>query len=110
MQPSEQLACRLTERGMALDTFETHAKVMKTANDSGFVNLSDEDVSEYIQPSLRRFERHAKLYFRWPSLARLVNHFVSKMMIYNTISALLMPDIVSLKLAGYFITVLESRS
>ncbi|HET7529039.1 MAG TPA: class I SAM-dependent methyltransferase [Candidatus Saccharimonadales bacterium] len=109
MSKEELMACRLTEKSMALRVFEGHKSAIKKAEDSGFRVVSDENVSDYIQPSLRRFERYAAKYFDHPRLARTVNIFISKKFIYNAIAGLLMPEVVGRGLLSYYITVLEKK-
>ena len=109
MAKNELLACKLTEKSMALDIFEDYNRVMQKAKQNGFSVIYNEDVSEFILPTLKKFERWAKAYFNRPLTAKASNVFLPKKTAYNTVAGLLMPDVVSQGLLGYYITVLKAK-
>lgn len=107
MSKNEALACRLTEVGMAVNEFEDYVSVINKAKKLGFKVLSSEDVSQFIMPTLKRFEKLAKRFFQHPQLAKVISKFFSKEFTYNAISGFLMPNLVALNLGSYYITVLK---
>ena len=109
MTENELLACRLTEKSMALDIFEDYSYVIRKAKKKGFSVAYNENVSEFILPTLKKFERWAKAYFNRPRTAKASNVFLPKKLAYNTVAGLLMPDVVSQGLLGYYITVLKAK-
>ena len=109
MTKNELLACQLTEKSMALDIFEDYRVVMRTAKEKGFSVVYNENVSDFILPTLRKFERWAKAYFNRPLTAKASNVVLPKKLAYNTVAGLLMPDVVSQGLLGYYITVLKAK-
>ena len=107
MSENELLACKLTEKTMALSVFEDYDKAMHKARTEGLSLINDEDVSAYILPTLRRFERHAARFFNHPQAAKWVSRFTPKKFIYNAIAGLLMPDVVGRGLLSYHITIFK---
>ncbi len=105
MAKNDLLACKLTEIGMAVSKFEDYPEVVNKAKAAELALESDEDVSEFILPTLRRFERLAYKFFHYPKLAKAVTKIMSKEVTYNAIPGLLMPDLVERSLAKYHITV-----
>lgn len=107
LKENEQLACRLTEVGMALDEFEEYASFKETIKKKGIRIVHEEDVSQYIVPTLNRFEKLARYFFKFPLLARLLSKFLAKEFLYNALSGYLMPNLIKRDVASYMITVLE---
>ncbi len=107
MTQEELTAMRLTEIGMAVSKFEDYASLLSYAKKLGLSVKSSEDVSLHIMPTLRRFERLAKLFFEYPKLAKLTTRIFSREFTYNAVSGLLMPSLIENNLASYYITVLE---
>ncbi|MGA3150091.1 MAG: class I SAM-dependent methyltransferase [Candidatus Saccharimonadales bacterium] len=109
MTENELLACKLAEKGVALSVFEDYESTMHKAKKNGFSVLFSENASKYTLPTLERFERYAIRYFNHPRAARTINKFVSKKFTYNAITGLLMPEVVSEGLLGYYITALRVK-
>jgi SAM-dependent methyltransferase len=107
MTEEELLAVRLTEKGMAVDEFADYPSLLRAAKKLGFDLESSEDVSQFIMPTLRRFESLAGHYFRRPWRAKTISWVFSPELTYNAISGLLMPDLIERCLASYYITVLK---
>lgn len=105
----EEEAMQLTQRGMAVEDFEYYDSFRETARKCGFSFISEEDVSEFILPTLYRFERTAKLFISLPFLTPLIIKLFPAQFTWNGISALLMPEIIKRKLASYYITVLRKQ-
>ena len=107
MTSDELLAVRLSEIGMAVREFEEYPSLLSKAKKLGFSVASSEDVSKFILPTMRRFERLAIGFFRHPHLAKLITKLFSKEFAYNAISGLLMYNLVGDDVASYYITVLK---
>jgi ubiquinone/menaquinone biosynthesis C-methylase UbiE len=107
MSAIELESVRLTETGMAVSHFESHGAFMVYGTVAGFSVISDEDVSEYILPTLTKFEALAVRFFKHPRLAKAITKLFSKEFAYNAISGLLMPDLIKGGLASYYITVFK---
>jgi ubiquinone/menaquinone biosynthesis C-methylase UbiE len=107
LTPQELLAKQLTERGMALSLFETYssfkAKIKKTA----FSIIYEEDVSEYIMPTLRKFEKLTEIFYLSPLMAKMIRKTFPPEFINNVLSASLMPMMIRLNIGCYYITVLK---
>lgn len=108
LSKDELLATQITEKGMAVPEFEEYKDVVRKAEKVGFTILEDEDVSEFIMPTLKRFERLAKGFFAIPTAARLAVKYFPLPFMTNAISGYLMPDFISLNLGCYFITVFKN--
>src|SRR4029079_544024 len=63
MTKNELLACQLTEKAMALEIFEDYSSFKKKALSAGFRVVSEENVSQFVVPTMRRFEKYAQGYF-----------------------------------------------
>jgi ubiquinone/menaquinone biosynthesis C-methylase UbiE len=107
MTKQELDAVRLTEKGMAVNEFESFESLVKKARKQSFKVDSDEDVSKLIMPTLERFERLAFKFFKRPKAAKLITKIASKEVTYNAVSGLLMPNLIKQGLASYHITVLK---
>ena len=107
MTEQERLACKLTELGMAVEEFTDYPSLLEIAKQHGFRVESSVEVSSFILPSLRRFERLARRYLKRPRTAKSISKLLPKELTYNAISGLLMPDLIEQGLASYWITVLR---
>jgi ubiquinone/menaquinone biosynthesis C-methylase UbiE len=103
----EEDAMELTQRGMAVETFETYESFRSTAKKAGFSLVSEENASEYILPTLYRFERTANFFVSIPLISQMLVKIFPSQFTWNAISALLMPELIKRKLACYYITVLR---
>lgn len=104
------LAATLAERGVAVLQFEAYGAVLEKAKETGFTVVESEDVSQFILPTLRRFERLASIFFNHPTLARAARKIFPDTLLYNAISGYLMPDLVEQGIGKYYITVLKKDS
>lgn len=107
---AEVLASNLTAKAMAVDQFDDYTVFRRQLGDSGFVITQEHDWSSYILPSLRRFERHAKLLFHIPVvIARAVNRMIPAVITRNAIAGYLLPDLIELGTASYMVTVAKKK-
>lgn len=102
-----QEACRLAEKGMAVDHFHTLDELRLESKKIGFNIVEEQDFSNNILPSLYRFEKLAKLYFRYSFIFKLVNLFSFEMFTRNALSGYLMPELIKAKIVGYYMHILE---
>lgn len=107
---AEQLACKLVEIGMAVENFETYSSFLKKAKKYDFTILEQENASLFIMPTLKRFERLARTFFKSQKVAKLLSKVLSKEFIYNNLSGYLMPDLTERNIACYYITVFQNES
>ncbi|MFH1648317.1 MAG: class I SAM-dependent methyltransferase [Patescibacteria group bacterium] len=102
----EKLACELTAKGMALKSFETYTRFVESVGTSRLTIHFEEDVSEYVLPTMKRFEKLARIYFTLPLTARIAKLIFPKEFVNNSIPAYFMPTLVKDKIACYMITIL----
>jgi len=107
LSSSEFTASRLTEKGMALDSFEKYSSFTKKAKDVGFVVELEEDVSKYVIPNMERLEKVAAHIFKHPHLAKTLVKILPNELVYNAISGYLMPSLIKGGVAKYYIDVLK---
>ncbi|MBI2356440.1 class I SAM-dependent methyltransferase [Candidatus Dojkabacteria bacterium] len=102
-----KLASKLTEIGMAVEKFEEYEDFNKTIKSSGLSILKEEDVSVFVLPTMKRFEKLAKAFFKIPPLAKLISKILPEEFTYNAISGYLMPALIEEGIASYVITILK---
>ncbi len=106
---AEEIAMKLVEKGMALEVFEQYPLFMDKALRAGFEIIKDEDLSQYILPNLRRFEKLAHKYFSHKFLAHFLNVFLPSKVINNAAAGYLMLDAAQMGLFSYHLTVLKKK-
>jgi len=110
LNTNEQLAKRLTERGMMVDTFERCEDVKEKILSAGFAVIHEEDVSKFVMPTLRRFEKLARrVVFAHPKMGRFVARLLPNEFTFNAVSAYLMPLLIELGVAKYAVLVVKKR-
>lgn len=102
-------ACRLVERGMAVDHFHELKFLKKESEELGFMIIKEINYSDNILPSLYKFEKLTKLYFKIPILFKLINYLFPEMFTRNALAAYLMPNLIESKIAGYYMHILEKK-
>lgn len=95
------------EKGMSVEAFEVYNLFCSTVRRLGFELLHEEDVSQYVIPSMERLEKIAALFFGHPWLARLAAAFLPRAVAYNSVAAYLMPEAMRQRLFCYMITVFK---
>lgn len=103
--PEVQLAFHLMEKGVAVERFELYQQVKIKAQKAGFIIEQEEDVTEFVLPFMRRYERFAEKFFAYPRIARLINAILPRAFTYNAMSGYLFPEMLELGLFQYMITV-----
>jgi len=87
---SEKLAMKLTEKGMAVDKFQTYEDFLKIVKESKLKIIEEIDWTNNIFPSLIKFEKTANRFFKLKFFAKLILKIVPKEFSYNAISGYLM--------------------
>lgn len=112
LDPTENLSCNLTEKSMAIETFEKYNEVLQKAITTGFTVDYEENLSQYVLPTMRRFERLSKIYFETPLaplLPKLLAKTLPKEFTLNSVAGYLMPTLIEDNIAKYMVTVLRSQ-
>ena len=107
LNEEERLAKKLTENAMAVDKFENIEVFEQTIKSTSFHTVKEEDLSLSVLPSLKRFERLALSFFRFPPLTKILKVVLPFDLVKNSIAGLLMPTLVKRKIACYYLHVLE---
>jgi len=105
---TELTASKLTEKGMALDSFEKYSSFIKKAMEARFKMELEEDVSKYVVPNMERLEKVASHLFKHPHMAKPLVKVLPNEFVYNAISGYLMPNLIKDGVAKYYITVLKT--
>jgi len=104
---NELLAKQLTERGMACKNIKTYKELVNSGLSNNFKIEFQEDVSEFILPNLRKFERLSNIFYKFTFLAKLIRRLLPKKFVYNSFSGYLMQDLITQDIASYNIIVFE---
>jgi len=105
----EAVGSALVEKTMAVTEFELYRKVTRAAQDEGFSIEYEEDVSIFVLPTMRRFERLANIFFKSSFVAKVLTLLLPKEFTYNAIAGYLMPTLIKDGIACYMITVLKKE-
>lgn len=101
------LAMELTQKSMAVDRFEEYRAVVADVKQAGFDLEYEEDLTKNILPTLYRFEKLAKILFINKWTGKIIKKVVSEEFSRNAIAGYLMPDLVKLGLAKYYLSVFK---
>lgn len=105
----EKIALKLAEKGMALEKFESYESFIGKAKKERFKIDFEENVSQFVLPTMERFEKKAASFFNRPKTAMLLSRILPKEFIYNTISGYLSTTLMSENICSYMITVLKKE-
>ncbi len=106
----ENLARKLVERGMMLEKIVHYKEFKKQIASSKFSIIHEEDVTEYVLPSLERFEKRSKLFFLLPTvMQKVVVKILPSEFVNNVLSAYLMATLSHLGIADYEVTVMKKE-
>lgn len=107
----ELLAKKLTERCLAVPSFDYYQEFKNTLLKSKFKVIEEEDASQLIMPTLEKLETQAKLYFKIPpSVLKVINKFFPALTINNVIPGYLMPILERLGITKYMILVVSKEN
>lgn len=102
---TSKLAMELTQKSMAVERFEKYSEVVAQIQQAGFDVEKEEDFTKNIFPTLYRFEKLANCLFFNVWIGKIITKVVSEEFAKNAIAGYLMPDLVSLGLAKYYLSV-----
>ena len=108
LNPSEGVMWGLISKSLACETIE-RVQVVEDYMRKEFSIIEVNDLTQCVLPSLFRFARLARFYFRHPALARAVNTFVPHDVVKNTIHILLLPISVERQVGCYYMHVLQKE-
>jgi len=103
------LACSLVEKSMAVNEFHSLDDFKIQAEKAGLFLLKEIDFSQNILPTLNRFESLARRYIKYPIAAWFVNHIFPEIFVRNFLSGYLMPDLIKLGVAGYYMNIFYKK-
>ena len=107
LEPAMQVAAHLVELSMNVEQFWDIDLFVQTAERAGFRVQEQQDLSDAIQPNLRRFQRIAQLYLRWPGLARRLTRLLPPYLVRHAVTGLLGAETLKSQAQGYYALVLE---
>ncbi|MBD3330880.1 methyltransferase domain-containing protein [Candidatus Peregrinibacteria bacterium] len=102
LSPDEQKVCALTSAGMVVGEFMYLENFHSLIESSGFDIIEETDLSEKVLPTMERFGRLARVFFRLGIIAKLLQRISPNMFIRNSISGLLMPLLIKDGIAKYY--------
>lgn len=105
----ELLAKKLTEKTMAVDSFDFIDDFEKVIKKSNFSIIAKKDLSQEIMPSLKRFEELALLFYKLPLVTNLIKFLLPQDLVKNSVAGLLMPTLVQKRVACYYLHVLQKN-
>lgn len=100
-------ARRWTDRAMALPEMEAIDSFRQKLNRSSLCLREERDLSAQTLPTLRVFERRARIYFYWPLVARVLNRLLPEEILQNAAAGLLMRPLVDRAAYVYRLHILE---
>lgn len=107
LSSEELLAKKLVERGWALENFQNYQDFSDEALNSGFKIVYEEDVTKYLSYTLNKFNRLARMFFKYPTFAKTLSKILPYEVTYNAITGLLLPSTIEANIHCYYITVLK---
>lgn len=110
MTAIEQKASDLTYASMMVRTAGHHYEDFRShVEEEGMTVVKEEDLSDYVLPSMKRLESRAAKYFKHPRIAKLFNTIIPEEVTANAVAAYLMPMTVELGLHRYWMTVAKKK-
>lgn len=105
---SGKLARGLVEKGMALEYFESYTSFIKKSR-INFEIEYEENLSEFVLPTMYRFEKIGAKFFDHPYLSKIISKILPKELINNAATEYLMPTVMKDGLYCYMLTVLAKQ-
>ena len=100
------VAKKLVEKSMTVQNFITLQKFRSILDTAKFEIEEEVDYSQEILPSLYRFQKMSKWFFKYPAVAKILKT-VSKEVWGNSIAGYLMPEIIETRICKYYLHVLR---
>ncbi len=107
LDPALDTATHLVELSMNVERFWDIDLFVRTAEAAGFRVAEKRDLSDAIGPNLRHLQAIAKLYLRWPTLARFVTRRLPPYLVRHAVTGLLGAETLRSAAQGYYLLVLE---
>lgn len=110
MSDTEMLVSDLTYKSMMV-TKDGHSygKLRTDLDVSGFDIIEEENLSKFVLPTMRRFEKKAMKYFQKPIYSKFLNAILPIEVTGNAVAAYLMPLSVNAGLHEYWVTVSKKK-
>ena len=105
--PEAERALRLLARGMAVPDFMPYGAFVDDVRGSPFELAEQQDRSDQIMPSLRRFEALADRFMGTRFKYRLMRAALPKVLLHNVVSGYLFPTLMEMGAISYWLTVLQ---
>lgn len=102
-------AAQVTEHAMAVGDARRIDEWLLMVERAGLELTGDRDLTASVLPNMRRFERAAARYYRYPGSARVTNLLLPTRLVQNSIAALLMPLTVETGAHTYRLVTLKKR-
>jgi ubiquinone/menaquinone biosynthesis C-methylase UbiE len=100
---------RLLEVGVAVDHFNEIDHFLSAAQKAKLQVETNEDLSMFVLPTMRRFEKKAKLFFKLGPATKLLLRVFPAKFSFNIISGYLFPTLLEEKLFSYRFTVFTKQ-
>lgn len=110
LSDEEEVAAKITERGMAVAEFLKYDNFKNLAGSAGLHLVEEENLSQFVIPTMRRFERLAEKFFRRPLRGKLISRLLPQEFTYNSVSGMLMPVLFKMDVFEYWVTVFENKN
>ena len=107
MSNKERVAAKITGNGMAVAEFLKYEKFKNLALGGGLSLVAEEDLSKFVIPTMRKFERLAEKFFSRPRRGRFISRFLPQEFTYNSVSGMLMPILFEEGVFEYWQTVFK---
>lgn len=104
LEQGEILAMRLLEVGVAVSHFNEIDDFLNSAHKAGLQVETNENLSLLVLPTMKRFERKAKTFFKLGHVAKILLTVLPKKFSFNIISGYLFPTLIEEKFFSYRLT------
>lgn len=109
LSSDEKIAAQLTEKGMAVAEFEFYDDFIVKIKANNLEIEFEENVSQFVIPTMNRFEKKSALFFKHTKLAKLALRIFPKEFLYNAIAGYLSSLLMKTGVCNYMITVLKKK-
>lgn len=110
MTETEVLVSDLTYKSMMVtDEGHSYDKLRSNLDVSGLEIIEEENLSQYVLPTMQRFEKKAIKYFQKPLYSKVLNAILPIEITGNAVAAYLMPLSVEAGLHQYWVTVSKKK-
>jgi hypothetical protein len=107
LSSEEKVAAKITEHGMAVSEFLKYQDFKEIAKSKGLQLVEEEDLSKFVVPTMRRFEKLAKSFFNRPIRGKIISKIFPQEFTYNAVSGMLMPILFEESVSQYWVTVFK---